>query len=66
MNPVKRSALRTKKFVSDHRVAITFTVTSAAWLALQARNAKILNEFLEERGLMNEYYQPEDENGFAI
>lgn len=47
-----------KKFVSDHKVAIAVTVTSAAWLALTVRNSSNLNEFLKEKNLMDEYYKP--------
>lgn len=66
MNPVKKTALRTKKFVSDHRVSIAVTVTSAVWLAFIASRAKEWNEFLEEHGLTDQFYQPIDEEGFAI
>jgi hypothetical protein len=57
---LKTKLARTKKFVSDHRVAIAVAVTLTACAALQVRNQKVLNEFLEEKGLLEEYYTPED------
>ena len=60
-NTVKTKIARTKKFVSDHRVAIAVTVTLTACAALQMRNAKILNEFLKEHDLYDEYYYMDEE-----
>lgn len=50
----------TKKFVSDHRVAIAVTVTTSVLVALQIRNASILNDFLKEHDLFDEYYFSEE------
>lgn len=58
---MKTKIARTKKFVSDHRVAIAVTVTLTACAALQMRNAKILNEFLKEHDLYDEYYYMDEE-----
>jgi hypothetical protein len=53
---MKNKIRRSKKFVSDHRVAIAVTVTLTACAALQIRNAKVLNEFLKEHDLYDTYY----------
>lgn len=45
-----------KKFVKDHKVAITAGLTASAFLLLMYRNAKVLNAFLEEHGLTEAYY----------
>lgn len=49
-----------KKFVADHKVAITVTVTSAVFIVLMMRNSKALNAFLEEHGLTEAYYAIEE------
>ena len=45
-----------KKFISDHRVAIAIGMTATAFIALNLRNAKLLDEFLKEHNLLDEYY----------
>lgn len=50
----------THKFVSDHRVAIAVAATLTVVAILQIRNAKVLNEFLKEHNLLDEYYSVED------
>jgi hypothetical protein len=49
-----------KKFVSDHKVAIAVGVTSAVFIALMLRNARVLNAFLDEHNLTDVYYSLED------
>lgn len=49
-----------KKFISDHRVAIAAGLTATAFILLMHRNAKVLNAFLDEHGLTEEYYSLED------
>lgn len=60
MNHAKRALSRTQKFVSDHKVAISVTatavVTATACLALNRRNLKVMNEFLTEKGLLEEFW----------
>ena len=49
-----------KNFVHDHKVAIAVVATAIPLIALQRRNTKVLNEFLKEHNLFDEYYTPED------
>lgn len=58
---IKKATTSTKKFVQKHRVAIAIVGTATACAALQIRNAKILNEFLKEHDLYEEYYEFETE-----
>ena len=51
---------RVKQFVAKHKVAITVVATSAVWIVLQRRAVREHEEFLAERGLLDEYYTPED------
>lgn len=59
MNSVKQKAISVKNHVTRNRgrygVAIGFT----AGLALNRRNVRVWNEFLEEKGLTDEFYLPE-------
>lgn len=48
--------------VHRNRGKYAAATTAAAFLVLMNRNAKVLNEFLEEHNLLDEYYAPEDEN----
>lgn len=45
-----------KKFVTENKVAITATAVAIAATALVVRNQKIVNEFLEEHNLTEEFY----------
>jgi hypothetical protein len=53
---MKNKIAATKKFVSDHRVAIAVLTTTTVLVSLQVRNAKVLNEFLKEHNLYDAYY----------
>lgn len=63
MNRAKKAIVRTQQFVSDHKVGIAITATAAATTAVmvKVRNADIkrLNEFLDEHGLTEKFYNPE-------
>lgn len=61
MDNIKKFTASTKKFVSDHRVAIAVGATCIPWMALQLRNARILNDFLAEHNLLDEYYETDEE-----
>lgn len=57
-----KNQIRTaKKFVSDHRVALAVTATVIVCGTLQYRNAKVMNGFLKEHNLFDEYYKMEEE-----
>jgi hypothetical protein len=58
---MKKPLASAKNFVRRHKVAITVVATATPLILLQMRNAKALNEFLEEHDLLDVYYQPEDE-----
>jgi len=45
-----------KKFVSENKVAITATAVAIAASALVVRNQKLVNEFLTEHDLLDEFY----------
>lgn len=45
-----------KKFVSKHRVAIAVVATATLASAIMYRNAKLLDEFLKDHNLYEEYY----------
>lgn len=48
---LKEKAVATKEFVKNHRVAIAVVVTSACWITLQRRNAKMFDEFLVQHAI---------------
>lgn len=62
MNKIKNAQLRTKKFVSDHRVGLAITGTSAAWLYVLVSANKGHNDFLREKGLYDEFYSSDNED----
>lgn len=51
---------RIKNFVAKHKVAITVIATSTVWYGINRVALKQHDEFLRERGLLDEYYTPED------
>lgn len=52
---------RVKRFVQKHKVAITVVVSSACWITINRLALKQHNDFLKEKGLYDEFYNPEDE-----
>ncbi len=61
MDRVKKTAAATKKFVEDHKVAISVTLTALVCFKLNQMAIGGHNEFLKERGLYDEFYTPTDE-----
>jgi hypothetical protein len=53
---MKNRIATVKKFAQDHKTALTVAATATPFVLLMMRNAKYLNEFLDERGLSDEYY----------
>jgi hypothetical protein len=47
---------KAKKFVVENKVAIVTTATAIAAVALVVRNQKLVNEFLTEHDLLDEFY----------
>lgn len=67
MQNEKKSVLaHVKQFATDHKVAITATVTAAvttgAMILVHRSAVKEWNEFLDERGLTTEFYTHLDPN----
>jgi len=60
MNNIKKTAKSTKQFVSKHRVAIAVVTTATLCLAINKRAMREHDLFLEEKGLLEEFYTPED------
>lgn len=63
MNEIEKTTpiRRVKNFVQKHKVAITVTVTSACWIAINRAALSQHDDFLKEKGLYDEFYSPEDE-----
>lgn len=63
MNKIKSAAASTKKFVHEHRVAIAVTITAISTTAVAlVWNHEALrehDEFLESKGLIDEFYAAE-------
>lgn len=53
---MKNKLIAAKNFVVENKVAIATTATAIAAVALVVRNQKLVNEFLEEKGLLDEFY----------
>lgn len=60
MDKIKKAKDSTKKFINDHKVIITFTLTAALCLKLNKMALKDHDDFLVEKGLSDEYYTPQD------
>lgn len=64
-NPIKKATFRTVKFVSEHRVAVaivtTASATAAVMLKVRSIDTERLNEFLDEKGLIEEFYGKTEE-----
>lgn len=57
MDNVKNALSKTKNFVVQHKTAIAVAATATAAVVIIRRNQKLFNEFLDEKGLMDEYYK---------
>lgn len=49
-----------KKFVEDHKVGLAVGMTALAFVLLMMKQTKEMNKFLEEHGLLEEFYALED------
>lgn len=56
MNKLKKAAVDTKDFVSRHRVALAVTATAATAVVIHVKVISNVNEFLESKGLLEEFY----------
>ena len=61
MNNLKQKARSTKQFVKQHRVGIAVVATSIFWIKAMSNVAAQHNEFLEEKGLKEEFYATNEE-----
>ncbi len=59
-NKLSSAKNTTIAFTRRHRTAITVAATAAPLIALQVRNAKIMNEFLTEHDLLDKYYETDE------
>lgn len=57
---IEQKFVSAKNFIKHHKVAVAVVVTATPLILLQMRNTKVLNEFLKEHDLYDEYYMPED------
>lgn len=57
---MKKHLIAAKNFVVENKVAIITSTAAIAAGALVIRNQKIVNAFLEEKGLIDEFYALED------
>ena len=55
MNKIKTATNGVKKFVRRHKVGIAVISTSALWIAVNRDAINAHNDFLTEKGLMNEF-----------
>lgn len=53
---ISSSTMKVKNHVVKHRAKYAVAVTAAIALKLQMRTADTFNTFLEEKGLLEEYY----------
>lgn len=53
---MNKPLVRTRYFVSKHRVAIAVTLTAALAVKWQMNTQAVLNEFLSAHNLLDEYY----------
>lgn len=61
MNPkIKQIYTRPRNFVRRHKVGLAVTATALACFALNQAALKQHNEFLAEKGLLDEFYSPEE------
>lgn len=55
-------ALRTKKFVTDHKTKIAVTTTAATCVAVHVKVIRNMNERLKELGVYDEFYKTVEDN----
>lgn len=60
MDKIKKVVRSTKKFVSDHKVAVTVVATVPVYVWLHQHSIRDLTDFLKERDLYEEFLIPED------
>lgn len=60
MDEVETIPTRIKNFAKRHKTGIAVTATSAFWIWVNRTAIKQHNAFLTEKGLYDEFYQPED------
>ncbi len=59
MPNIKALPSKIKNHVVSHKAAYVAGAVAIAAVALQQRNQKLFNEFLDEKGLTEEYYTPD-------
>lgn len=52
---------RAKNFIVRHKVAVAVTITTGVCLLINRAALKSHDEFLESKGLKDEFYTPTDE-----
>jgi PHD/YefM family antitoxin component YafN of YafNO toxin-antitoxin module len=57
MDTVKNALSKTKNFVVQHRTAVAVTATATAAAVIIYRNQKQFNQFLDSKGLTDEFYK---------
>lgn len=57
---IVNAAVSTKNFVSRHKIAVTAVATATVCVVVQMKIVKDWNEFLEEKGLLDEYYHMDE------
>lgn len=55
----KKAVARTKKFVADHKTALTVAATTAVCFAVHRVAINQHDDFLKEHDLYEEFYTPE-------
>lgn len=58
---IKQTPAAVKKFVVEHKTAVTVAITTTVCLALNRAALNSHNEFLKEHELYDTYYQSEEE-----
>jgi hypothetical protein len=58
----KKAVVRTKKFVSDHQIAIAVTATALVCLKLNKMALRDHEAFMAEHGILEKFYTPVDED----
>lgn len=56
MKQIKAKAAFLKEYIEEHKVGFAVGMTATAFILLLMRNQKLFNEFLEEHGLLEKFY----------